>query len=110
MGDQAAADLSTVFDDWGGSVIFTAPEGSVPASVTVPGIVDRISMATDLTTGEKVAAKRSSVTCLLAGLTTMPADGWRVDASDQAGAFVAYVDGDPMPDQSLGLVVIKLRQ
>jgi hypothetical protein len=110
LGDQVAEDLGAPFDDWADPVTFTAPTGAPPVVISTRAIVNRTSMATDLMSGEKVAMKRSSLTCLLAELTTMPGDGWSVAGSDLAGAFTLYVKGDPMPDQTLGIVTIMLME
>jgi hypothetical protein len=109
LGDQVAEDLGAPFDDWADPVTFTSP-AAPPVVVSARAIINRTSMATDLMSGEKVAAKRSSLTCLLAELPTMPGDGWSVAGSDLAGAFTLYVKGDPMPDQTLGIVTIMLME
>ncbi len=110
LGDQAAADLETVLDDWGDAVKFTATTGTPPATITVPAVVNRTSMGKDLVTGETVPARRASLTCRLAELTTMPADGWKVEGTDLSGAFTSYVKGDPLPDRALGIVTIFLME
>lgn len=108
LGDQAAADLETVMDDWADAVTFTANSGTPPAIIAVPAIINRTSMKRDLMTGETLAGPVASVTCRLAELTTMPTDGWKVEGSDLSGAFTSYVQGDPMPDKALGIVTIML--
>jgi hypothetical protein len=111
LGDQAAADLETVMDDWGDSVIFTAPTGSPPAVIVARGIVMRTNARKDLQTGQMIVGEAASVTLKLADIqAAAPADGWRVEGTDREGAFTAYVDSDPLRDKTLGTVLVMLRQ
>ena len=108
--DQIPTDLLTVFADWAVPVTFTAPTGAPPVIIVVQAIVNRTTALTDLATGERVPGKRSGLTVRLADLMSMPGDGWKVEGSDQEGAFTLYVNGDPMPDRSMGIVSINLRE
>jgi hypothetical protein len=112
LGDQAAGDLQAPFDDWADSVTFTAPTGSPPAVIgPLQGLVFRTNARRDLQTGQMIIGEAASVTLKLADiLAAAPADGWKVDGTDRTGAFVAYVDSDLLPDKTLGIVTVMLRQ
>lgn len=110
LGDQAAADMETVMDDWADSV--TLNDGATPSPhvYVVSGVVFRVGVTVDPGTGLPVPGNTCSVTVRLSDLgNVIPAEGWSVTTTDVTGATVAGKVKNVMPDRSLGVVTFQVR-